>query len=277
MSSVKFCTRCGKDLALKVAYCDRCGALVNQSPSSGTNRADKNLEKPRIERILKDVLGLDGWPVAVKLLNSSSKIPSGVKEIGEFRRHCEIIQKVRRYGETFFAPPSKQKCKVAGISLGLMKPTEEFREHQRQELFETQHRFKTEALLRKFLENTPTVPDRHSAILYGPLGAFPTDPDVVVLVCDTLQAMKIIQAYQYATGKRANASMGGLFSLCADAVATPYSQGTLNIAIGCEGAREHGGLKDYELSVGFPYRMAETLTDGLISLAEQEATKEEHK
>jgi len=64
--------------------------------------------------------------------------------------------------------------------------------------------------------------------------------------------MKVIQAYQHVTGERTNVSVGGSFFLCADAVSTPHSKGSINLAIGCEGTREHAGLKDYELSVGFP-------------------------
>jgi len=273
---VRFCIRCGRNLASSAPYCDGCGASVSRSKSSATTRAGGGSERRKIEQTVRHALGLKGWPVAIKLVNDSSEIPSGVEEIKDVHRHCEMIQEARTYGKTFYAPLSKQRCRVAAISLGLMKPTEEFRKHQRQELFETRHRFKTETLLLKFLENTPKVLDKHSAVLYGPLGSFPTVPDVVVLVCDPLQAMKTVQAYQYATGQRANASMGGLFSLCADAVATPHTSGSINIAIGCEGAREHAGLRDYELSVGFPYNMANTLTDGLITLAEHDNAKPEH-
>jgi len=215
--------------------------------------------------------------VAVKLLRQLSELPDGVEEVGEARRHCEMIQEVRTRGVSFFAPPSRQLCKVAAVSLGLMNPTEELRKHQVRELFQTRHRFKTEKLLWKFLENTPKVPEKCAAILYGPLGSMPIEPDVVVLICDPLQAMKLFQAHQYLTGERANLSLGGLFSLCADAVSTPHMAGSINLAIGCEGAREHAGLRDYELSVGFPYSMANALTEALQTLAKYEGVKEKHQ
>jgi len=273
---MKFCTRCGRNLAPDASYCDRCGAPAHRIQLPMRSRASKNSRSWEIEQAIKTVLGLQGFPVAVKLLKDSSELPSGVEEINEAHRHCEMIQKVRMHGASFSAPLSKQRCKVAAISLGLMKPTDELRKHQVQELFQTRHRFKTEDLLWKFLESTPKVSEKHTSILYGPLGSTPIDPDVVVLVCNPLQAMKIVQAYQYTTGQRASVSVGGLFSLCADAVATPYSSGSINIAIGCEGARKHAGLKDYELSVGFPYKMASALTDALRTLAKYEGVEEKH-
>jgi uncharacterized protein (DUF169 family) len=273
---MKFCIRCGRKLATDASYCDGCGAPTNRTQWTTIGRASRGSQNRDIEQAIKSVLNLEGWPVAVKLLKDSSESPSDVEEIDEAHRHCEMIQEARLHGISFSAPLSKQRCKVAAISLGLMKQTEELRKHQVEELFKTRHRFKTEELLWRFLESTPKVLGKHTSILYGPLGSIPIDPDVVVLVCDPLQAMKIIQAYQYTMGQRASVSVGGLFALCADAVATPYSSGSINIALGCEGARKHAGLKDYELSVGFSYRMAGALTDALHTLAEYEGVEEKH-
>jgi len=273
---MKFCIRCGRKLTTDASYCDGCEAPTNRIQQPTTSIPSKNSQKREIEQAIKTVLGLEGWPVAVKLLKDPGESPSSVEEINEPHRHCEMIQKARIHGASFSAPLSKQRCKVAAISLGLMTATEELRKHQVQELFQTRHRFKTEDILWKFLESTPKVSEKHTSILYGPLGLTPIDPDVVVLVCNPLQAMKIIQAYQYTTGQRASFSVGGLFSLCADAVATPYSSGSINIAIGCEGARKHAGLKDYKLSVGFPYKMASALTDALHILAKYEGAEEKH-
>jgi len=159
----------------------------------------------------------------------------------------------------------------------LMNPTEELRCHQVHELFQKRHRFKTEELLWRYIEDTPKLPRKYAAVLYGPLGLMSIKPDIIVLICDPSQAMKLIQAYQYDTGERASLSLGGLFSLCADAVLTPYLKGNINLAIGCEGARGHAGLKDYELSVGFPYKMAEALTEALQTLAKYGGAKKEHR
>jgi len=213
----------------------------------------------------------------VKLIQHLGEIPRGVKEIDEARRHCEMIQDVRRNGSLFFSPSSKHLCRVAAVSLGLMNPTEELRCHQVHELFQKRHRFKTEELLWRYIEDTPKLPRKYAAVLYGPLGLMSIKPDIIVLICDPSQAMKLIQAYQYDTGERASLSLGGLFSLCADAVLTPYLKGNINLAIGCEGARGHAGLKDYELSVGFPYKMAEALTEALQTLAKYGGAKKEHR
>jgi uncharacterized protein (DUF169 family) len=225
---------------------------------------------------MKAVLDLEGWPIAIKLLRNSGELSRSVKEIDEAHRHCEMIQKVRIHGISFLAPLSKQRCKVAATSLGLMKPSEELRRHQLQELFYERHRFKTEELLWKFLEDTPQISEKYSSVLYAPLGSIIVKPDVVVIICNPLQAMKVLQAYQYLTGQRANFSLGGLFSLCADGVSTPYLTGRINLAIGCEGARKHARLKDYELLVGIPYRIAEDLSMALQTLANYENVEEEH-
>ena len=273
---MKYCIKCGRSLLLSASYCDRCGAFARQSQMIAKRQGNKGAVDRGTGDELKKILNLDGWPVGIKLLKNDDEIPSNASEIDQMSRHCEMIQRARMNKKVFYAPAFKQRCKVAAISLGLMEPTEELRKHQLQELFEARHRFETESLLWKFLENTPSVSERYSAVLYGPLDQISIDPDIVVLLCNPLQTMKLIQAYQYSTGERVNAVMGGLFSLCGDAVATPLLCRSLNIAIGCEGAREHAGLKDHEMSVSFPYNMTHALIDGLNTLSKYDETKKEH-
>ncbi len=266
MVALRLCGSCGRDLDPHAVYCDKCGLKLHEVQQS-----------PReIEDSMKKSLALSGSPVAVKVLNSLEELPTGLEEIDLPHRHCEMIQRARIQGLTFYAPLSKQQCKVAAVALGLMNPTEELRKHQLDELLHTRHRFKREDLLWRFVENTARVPGQHAAVLYGPLGSFPIEPDSVVLICNPIQAMKILQAYQHFTGRRTGASVGGLFSLCADAVATPISTGDLNIAIGCEGARKHGGLRPNELAVGFPFSIANELREASLTLARYEKAGEKH-
>jgi uncharacterized protein (DUF169 family) len=225
---------------------------------------------------MKEFLKLDGSPVGVKLFRGLHEIPNEVEEIDAPRRHCGMILKANREGHTFYAPLSKHQCKVAATALGLAKPTPELRKHQLEELFHTRHRFRTEDLLWSYVEDIPKVPNSHAAVLYGPLSSMPVDPDVVVAVCNPLQAMKIVQSHQHITGHRVKAAIGALFSFCVDATATPIAKKDLNIAVGCEEARKHEGLREHELAVGFPYSIANALADAMLTLARYEKAEEDH-
>ena len=224
---------------------------------------------------MREFLHLEGSPVAVKVLETLDELPSGVEEIDAPRRHCEMIQKARLEGCVFYAPLSKQQCKVGATALGLMERTAELRKHQLQEQFRTKRRFRTEEALWTYVENTPTLPRQGVAVMYGPLGSIPAEPDSVVIVCNPAQAMRLVQAYQHTTGKRVVASVGALFSLCADAVASPVLTGDLSIALGCSGSRKHAAMKESELALGFPYGIANELADASLTLARYEKQEEQ--
>jgi uncharacterized protein (DUF169 family) len=231
--------------------------------------------KQLIEEVMREFLNLEGSPVGVKVLRTLDDLPSGVEEIDAPRRHCEMIQKARLERSVFYAPLSKQQCKVGATALGLMEPNAELRKHQLEEQFRTKRRFRTEDALWTYVENTPTLPHQGVAVMYGPLGSIPVEPDSVVIVCNPVQAMRLVQAYQHTTGERAGASLGALFSLCADAVASPILTGDLSIALGCGGSRKHAAMKESELALGFPYSIANELADASLTLARYEK-QEEH-
>jgi uncharacterized protein (DUF169 family) len=272
----KSCMRCGRALQPNGSYCDGCGVPLYLTQVPVTDEESRAIRRRQIEEVMTKSLNLEGLPVGVKLLNSLDEIPDEVEEMEAPQRHCGMIQIARLQGRNFHAPPSKHQCKVAATALGLIKPSQELREHQLQELYQTRHRFRTEDLLWSYVEAAPRLPNPHASVLYGPLGSIPRDPDSVVVVCNPLQAMRIIQSYQHITGRRVKASVGAQFSLCIDATATPISTKDLNIAIGCEGSRRQGGLAQHELALGFPYAIAGELAEASFTLIKYEKAHVEH-
>ena len=272
---LRSCKTCGRDVESTARYCDWCGALLQQAQGTSSDVKARESRKQLIEEVMIEFLHLEGSPVGVKVLKTLDELPSGIEEIDAPRRHCEMIQKARLEGCAFYAPLSKQQCKVGATALGLVEPNAELRKHQLQEQFRTKRRFRTEHALWTYVENTPTLPREGVAVMYGPLGSIPAEPDSVVVVCNPLQAMRLVQAYQHTTGKRAVASLGALFSLCADAVASPILTGGLSIALGCAGCRKHAGMKESELALGFAYSIANELADASLTLAKYEK-QEEH-
>jgi uncharacterized protein (DUF169 family) len=275
-AETKSCIRCGRELQSSSSYCDGCGVPLYLTQRPAIDEVSREARRRQIGKVLKKFLNLDGLPVGIKLLNSVDEIPNEVEEIDVPQRHCGMIQIARLQGRVFHAPPSKHQCKVAATAFGLMKPSQELREHQLQELYRTRHRFRTEDLLWSYVEAAPSLPNPRASVLYGPLGSIPIDPDSVVVVCNPLQAMRIIQSYQHITGRRVKASVGAQFSLCVDATATPIMTKDLNIAIGCEGSRRQEGLKQHELAIGFPYAIAGELAEASLTLTMHEKAHVEH-
>ncbi|SCG84972.1 DUF169 domain-containing protein [Methanobacterium congolense] len=195
---------------------------------------------------IKDKLGLEKSPVAVKLVLKEEDIPEGIPKIDETIRHCEMVQKAAQ-GATFYATVAEQKCKGGASAIGLMEAPEKVKTG---EMYHSLKRFSSLGSAKRTMDAIPKIDPIMRAIAYAPLETTPFDPDVVVIIANPKQAMEMAQAMVYTLGGRVEADFAGIQSLCADAVAGPYTRKRPNITLGCSGSRGYADIKPDEVIVG---------------------------
>jgi uncharacterized protein (DUF169 family) len=88
-------------------------------------------------------------------------------------------------------------------------------------------------------------------------------PDVVVLSVRPVKLTRITQAYQYNTGKRVTASMGGLRVVNSDLIARPYLTQDINISTYCLGARLIAQYEANRMGIGMPFEKFEIIVTGM--------------
>ncbi len=195
---------------------------------------------------IKDKLGLKKSPVAIKLVLKENDIPEGIPKIEENLRHCEMVQRAAQ-GETFYATAEQQACKGGAGALGLMEPTEKVKSG---EMYYSLGRFSSMGSAKRTVDAIPKIEPIMKAIVYAPLETALFDPDVVIIICNPQQAMQLAQAMVYTLGGRFEADFAGIQSICADAVAGPYTTKRPNITLGCSGSRKYADIKPDEVIVG---------------------------
>jgi uncharacterized protein (DUF169 family) len=89
------------------------------------------------------------------------------------------------------------------------------------------------------------------------------EPDVVVLSVRPVELTRIIQAYQFHTGNRVTASMGGLRVVNSDLIVRPYLTQEMNVSTYCLGARLIGGFEAERMGVGMPYGIFKDIVQGM--------------
>lgn len=87
--------------------------------------------------------------------------------------------------------------------------------------------------------------------------------DVVVLNVRPVDLTKLIQAYQYQTGKRINASIGGLRAVNSDLIVRPYLTNEINISSYCLGSRIIANYEANRMGIGIPITCFEEIVEGL--------------
>jgi len=216
-------------------------------------------------REIIELLKLETSPVAVALVPKGAEIPENVQRIEKGMKHCQMMDRVRKTKEEFYAILEDETCKggAAALGLGHMPPKLASGEFY----YETLKHFKTLEASKKTLEKIPML-EAESTIgsIYAPLESASFMPDVVVIICSPKQVMLLTQAILYNEGGRLEAEFAGKQSLCSDAVAQPYLTGKMGITVGCTGSRTYTGIQESELTVGIPVSLLKDLVEGLRAI-----------
>jgi uncharacterized protein (DUF169 family) len=107
--------------------------------------------------------------------------------------------------------------------------------------------------------------DHHAyGIMVKPLDEFAQEPDVVIIITNPYNVMRVVQAYSYYYGIQANYKMTGNQAVCSESTAYPYLNNDINVSMLCIGTRHRAGWNDNELAVAFPFNRLDKITEGLM-------------
>lgn len=121
------------------------------------------------------------------------------------------------------------------------------------------------------------APDTYGVVV-KPLEEFEEAPDVVLIISDSREAMRILQGYTYIYGLTKGLCMSGNQAVCVEATVTPLVTKELNVSMLCSGTRYHAGWKDTEVITGLPWEKAAGLAAGLagtVNAVEMDERKKE--
>ena len=215
---------------------------------------------------LVKLLDLNGKPVAVSLLKRKEDIPEGLKEITKPRRYCQTLQDARFKDVVTLATKDTHACKGGAAAIGLEDYPENIKTGSL--YFNKLNKEISLGVAKRVVDNMPRpAPGSTVATIVAPLDKTPTDPDVVIVIGNTLVIRRIAQAHIYRHGGRMTANFAGIQSTCADSTGSPYITGEINVSIGCDGAAKNAGLKDDEMVIGIPAEMVEDIVNILAERA----------
>jgi uncharacterized protein (DUF169 family) len=170
-----------------------------------------------------------------------------------------MVQKARN-GAVFYATKDHHACAGGAGALGVTETPEKIKTG---EFYFGLGRFKTLDAAKKTMEAVPRTGKHFFATMYAPLERASFAPDVVVIIGDPKQMLRIAQANIYEEGGRNVVGFSGIQSVCADAVAQVYNTGRMNATFGCDGSRKNAKIADDELIVGIPASQLEGVVAAL--------------
>lgn len=117
--------------------------------------------------------------------------------------------------------------------------------------------------MREGIKSLHRMPVSTYGIVVSPFLECERTPDVVILILNANQAMRIVQGYEYFTGKKPVIDLGAMQGICSEVTASPYITGELNVSVLCPSTRMLCKWSDEDMAVGIPYELFEMITEGI--------------
>ncbi len=211
----------------------------------------------QLSDVMKTKLGLEHSPIAISF---STEPPKGLGEMKGAMRLCQMLDKVRLDGESFYTTSRNHQCDGGATSCGLRERNE--RSKTGEFLFKELGLFGSKGAARRFINSNPRIEfGTVNVISFSPLEKAEFEPDVVALACNAKQGMRIAEASAYETGDRATGLTGP--PICSAIVAAPYLTGEVVYSLGDNGVRRFTEIRDDELFVGIPAERLPEILDNL--------------
>lgn len=208
---------------------------------------------------MKEVLGLHGSAIGVRLLTTDEPVPDAVPATGH--RYCQALMRAR-HGDHVVVDASTITCPAAARAFGFRPLPAALESGKGLVGFGITAE---DVVGRTMFEQMPVL----EAGSIRQIDLFPLDqaesvPDLVVIEDEVERLMWIVLAYMHATGgKRVPASTAVLQATCVDSTIIPFLEHRLNYGLGCYGCRDATDIGPNETEVGFPVSFLPAIVEHL--------------
>lgn len=215
---------------------------------------------------LKEVLHLETEPVGITLLFTEEDFQRYPGEAAKAALpYCMMVKQAATKGMSFKTTLKNHKCDGATTALALEPSTEKIESGQ--EYFSYQL-YASTAIARRMRESIRSL-HRMPVSTYGvavvPLRDCVQTPDVVIVMTNAWQSMRLVQGYEYHTGKKPQIDMGAMQGMCSELTVSPYLSGELNISVLCPSTRMLCKWDENDMAAGIPFELLSLITSGVYA------------
>ncbi|WP_167519387.1 DUF169 domain-containing protein [Intestinirhabdus alba] len=89
------------------------------------------------------------------------------------------------------------------------------------------------------------------------------NPDIVIVITHSANAMRLIQGYSYHYGQLKNIKVTGNQAVCQECTSYPFEMNQVNISLLCSGTRQVAKWDEDEMGIGIPFNQLGNIVDGL--------------
>lgn len=224
----------------------------------------KDLEES--SQYLIEELKLKRKPVGIKILYSKEEYEKFPFEESTYKMsYCVYVEKATR-GMALKHSLKNHYCDGATTAFNLEYPSD--RIESGEEYF-SYGLYKTRAAAKRLRDGVQGIYRQNIevyGIATGPLESFEEAPDIVILICNPYQIMRIEQGAVYKTGERLHFSSAAMQGICSEVTVEPYLTGRINISTLCPSTRHLAKWREEDMAVGIPYELLDDIIIGIENI-----------
>lgn len=217
------------------------------------------------------VLELERKIVGVKFLFTKEEFEEA-EAIAVTRKaqYCVMV-KSATCGHSIKVSKHNFACSASARALGIIKPDNEYKSGKS---YKDYGFYKDIVISQKAISNINLCDHEAYGVMIKPLDKFEVEPDIVIIIANPYNAMRIVQGYSYTYGINPNFKMSGNQAICAECTSYPFQSNDINVSLLCSGTRYGAGWKENELGIGMPFNKFSTVIDGIYSTVNDIETDE---
>ena len=214
---------------------------------------------------LKQMLGLKGEPIAVKLVAKEDPDPVPDEPSGRLR-YCQLLMEAKK-GRSLSLTAKNISCPAAASALGFLPLPEKIASGG---MLKALGLFASNEAAAKTMREMPRLElGKYRAVAAAPLETASFRPDVVVIEATPEQVMWINLASLHRSGGRLEFSSAVFQACCIDVTVIPYVAKKVNVSLGCYGCRESTDIADEECLIGIPFQRLPEIVGALRELSKK--------
>lgn len=213
---------------------------------------------------LKHTIGLKREPVAITFLYDEDEFDDYPAEIRDARiPYCVMVKKAALSGMGRKTLLYHHACDGGTTALGLESSTPEIDSGK---TYFSYSLYASVATAHRHLSSIVRLCDEPftvHGVAIVPLAECTRTPDVVIMVVNPYQAMRLVQGYAYHTGRKPGVDLGAMQAMCSEVTASPYVTGEMNVSVMCPSTRMLCKWDESDMLAGIPYELFETVASGV--------------
>ncbi|MDR1017139.1 MAG: DUF169 domain-containing protein [Lachnospiraceae bacterium] len=213
-------------------------------------------------KLLPTLLELNREIVGIKFIDSANQWNDiKAKELLRPANYCQIVAAASN-GHSIKMKNEDIKCRSAAISLGFEKND---LKNKSGENWTRLGLYDNPDISKELRDRIPDIKKEYYGIKLAPLKDFEEVPDVIIIVTNPYNIMRIVQGYSYYFGQIENVSIAGNQGICRECTVEPMNTKGINISTLCIGTRHRTGWKDDEMAVGISGNIFEKVVSGVAN------------